>query len=209
MLTTRAAKWVVKEIGAGQRISHLATTLNITWDSVNAVMRRYGEALPRADTKRLKKTTAIGLDETLFMHKGPYKHKQWSTTVCDVVNHQLIDVIPTREFPEVARWLYVKPHHIKSRLQYGCLDMSHSYNAVFKVVTPQATRVIDRFHVMRHALLALDERRRRVQQVQLGHRKRSGEPLYRARKLLIIRATAAPGAEQSLEGLLALGGPRG
>lgn len=30
MLTTRAAKWVVKEIGAGQRISHLAATLNIT-----------------------------------------------------------------------------------------------------------------------------------------------------------------------------------
>ena len=125
------------------------------------------------------------------MRKGSFKNKHWSTTVCDVANHQLIDVIPTREFPEVACWLYVKPHHIKSGLQYGCLDMSHSYNSVFQVVTPQATRVIDRFHVMRHAILALDEYRRRVQQVQLGHRSRSGEPIYKARKLLVIRATAA------------------
>jgi hypothetical protein len=33
--------------------------------------------------------------------------------------------------------------------------MSKTYNAVFRVVTPKATRVIDRFHVMRHAIFAL------------------------------------------------------
>jgi transposase len=209
-LTTRAAKWVVREIGSGQHISHLAQTLNTSWDSVNTAMRRYGAALIAADTKRLKETTAIGLDETLFSREGPYKHKHWSTTVCDVVNNQLIDVIPTRDFPEVARWLNDQPEHVKSRLHYGCLDMSRTYNAVFKVVTPNATRVIDRFHVMRHALLALDECRRRVQQVQLGHRGRSGEPLYKARKLLVIKATAHdPQLQARLEGLLALGDPDG
>ena len=109
MLTTRAAKWVVKEIGSGQHISHLAHTLNTSWDSVNTAMRRYGEALISADTKRLKETTAIGLDETLFVREGPYKHKHWSTTVCDVLNNQLIDVIATRDFAEVARWLHDQP----------------------------------------------------------------------------------------------------
>ena len=84
--------------------------------------------------------------------------------------------------------------------------MSRTYNAVFKVVTPRATRVIDRFHMMRLALLALDECRRRVQQVQLGHRGHSGEPLYQARKLLVIKATANdPQLQARLEGLLALG----
>jgi transposase len=210
MLTTRAAKWVVKEIGSGQTVTHLAKELNCSWDSVNTAMRVYGEALLAADTKRLKETTAIGLDETLFVRQGPYKHKSWSTTVCDVANHQLIDVLPTRDFVHVARWLDRQPHHVKDRLQYGCLDMSRVYNAVFKVVTPKATRVIDRFHVMRHAIAAVDEVRRRVQQQHVGHRGRRDDPLYKARKLLVIKATATdPELSSRLEGLLALGDPDG
>ena len=167
-------------------MSHLAQELGCGWDSVNTAVRVYGAALLVADTKRLKETTAIGLDETLFVKRGPYKQKSWSTTVCDVVNHQLIDVVPTREFTEVARWLDSQPHHVKDRLDYGCLDMSRTYAAVFRVVTPQATQVIDRFHVMRHAIAAVDEVRRRVQQQQQGHRGRKDDPLYKARKLLVI-----------------------
>ena len=210
MLTTRAAKWVTRQIGAGQTVSHLARELCCSWDVVNAAVRIYGQALLEADTKRLKETTAIGLDEALFVRQGPYKHKSWATTVCDVVNHQLIEVLPTREFAEVAGWLYRQPHHVKDNLDYGCLDMSRTYNAVFKVVTPKATRVIDRFHVMRHAIAAVDEVRRRVQQQRLGHRGRSGDPLYKARKLLVIKDTAGdPELSSRLEGLLALGDPEG
>ncbi len=210
MLTTRAARWVVKEIASGQTVSHLARELRCSWDSVNTAMRVYGAALLAADTKRLKETTAIGLDETLFVRSGPYRRKSWSTTVCDVANHQLIDVLPTRDFAQVAHWWHDQPHHVKDRLVYGCLDMSRTYNAVFRVVTPNVTRVIDRFHVMRHAILAVDEVRRRVQQQHLGHRGRSGDPLYRARKLLVIRATSTDQALQArLEGLLALGDPDG
>jgi transposase len=210
MLTTRAAKWVAKEIKSGQHISHLAGELDCSWDSVNTAMLVYGSAWIEADTKRLKETTAIGLDETLFVREGPYKTKLWSTTVCDVVNHQLMDVLPTRDFVQVAGWLDRQPHHVKDRLHYGCLDMSRVYNAVFKVVTPKATRVIDRFHVMRHALLAVDQVRRRVQQQREGHRGRTGDPLYKARKLLVIKATANdPALSSRLEGLLALGDPEG
>jgi transposase len=210
MLTTRAAKWVVKQIGGGQTVSHLARELGCGWDAINAAVRIYGAALLAADTKRLKETTAIGLDETLFVRSGPFKAKTWSTTVCDVANHALIDVLPTRDFTQVAGWLRRRPHHVKERVEYGCLDMSRTYNAVFKVVTPKATRVIDRFQVMRHAILAVDQTRRRVQQQRLGHRGRRDDPLYRARKLLVVKATAGDAELTSrLESLLALGDPDG
>ncbi len=63
---------------------------------------------------------------------------------------------------------------------------------------------------MRHAILAVDQTRRRVQQQRLGHRGRAGDPLYRARKLLVIKATAADAELTSrLESLLALGDPDG
>lgn len=210
MLTTRAAKWVVKQVGGGQTITHLARELDCGWDAINAAVRIYGAALLAADTKRLKDTTAIGLDESLFVRAGPFKRKTWSTTVCDVANHALIDVLPTRDFRQVARWLRSQPHHMRANLAYGTLDMSKTYSAVFRVVTPKATRVIDRFHVMRHANLAVDQVRRRVQQQRLGHRGRAGDPLYRARKLLVIKATATdPELQERLAGLLALGDPDG
>jgi transposase len=210
MLTTRAAKWVAKQIGGGQTVSHLAQELACSWDAINAAVRIYGAALLAADTKRLKDTTAIGLDETLFCRQGRYKHKTWSTTVCDVAHHALIDVLPTRDFTKVAAWLRSRPHHVREHLDYGCLDMSRTYNAVFRVVVPKATRVIDRFHVMRHANFCVDEVRRRVQRERLGHRGRAADPLYRARKLLVMRETASdPELQERLEGLLALGDPEG
>ena len=210
MLTTRAAKWVVKQMGGGQTVSHLARELGCCWDVINTAVRIYGAALLKADTKRLKETTAMGLDEILFVRQGHYKKKLWSTTVCDVGNHQLIDVIPTREFTEVAGWLRRRPHHVRENLEYGCLDMSKTYNAVFKVVTPKATRVIDRFHVMRHAIYAVDQTHRRVQQQALGHRGRKDDPLYKARRLLVIRETGTdPELTERLDALLALGDPDG
>jgi hypothetical protein len=54
MLTTRAAKWVCKQIGGGQTVIHLARELGCGWDAINNATRIYGEALLTADTKRLR-----------------------------------------------------------------------------------------------------------------------------------------------------------
>ena len=47
-----------------------------------------------------------------------------------------------------------------------------------------ATSVLDAFHIVKLAGDALDEVRRRVQQDTLGHRGRTGDPLYQIRLLL-------------------------
>ncbi len=58
----------------------------------------------------------------------------------------------------------------------------------FKTATteelPDATPVLDPFHVVRLAGETLDQCRRRVQQTLHGHRGRAGDPLYRARRML-------------------------
>jgi transposase len=210
MLTTRAAKWVVKEIGAGQTVTHLAKELGCSWDVINAAMCIYGAALLAADTKRLKETTAIGLDETLFLREGPYKQKSWSTTVCDVANHQLIDLIPTRDYTVVATHLRAQPAHRKERVAFGCCDMSRTYRAVSRVVYPKAQVVVDRFHVMKIANFAIDETRRRVQKRERGHRGRKHDPLYKVRKLLIMNDTRkSPELTERMMSLLSLGDPEG
>lgn len=58
----------------------------------------------------------------------------------------------------------------------------------FKTATseelPEAVAVMDPFHVVRLCGEALDQCRRRVQQITHGHRGRSGDPLYGARRTL-------------------------
>ena len=166
-LTTRAAKWATKQVGGGRSIREVAAELECDWKVINKAVLIYGEALLSADRKRLKTTTALGLDETLFLRTGKYKTKSWCTTVSDVGNNQLIDILPTREFVEVASWINTQPEHFRENLVYGALDMSPTYAAVYSVVLPKVIQVVDRFHLMRLANLALDTIRRRVQQEQL------------------------------------------
>lgn len=207
-LTTRAAKWVTKQVGTGRSVLEVAEELGCDWGVVNKAVITYGEALLDADRKRLKTTIAMGLDETLFLREGRYKIKSWCTTVSDVGNHQLIDILPTRNYIDVAHWIGDQPHHFRENLVYGALDLSPTYAAVYSVVLPRVIQVVDRFHLLRLANQALDSIRRRVQNQYLGHRGRRDDPLYRVRKLLVMRSDRLDeGATQRLEALLSLGDP--
>jgi transposase len=71
-------------------------------------------------------------------------------------------------------------------------------------------RVLDPFHVVRLALAALDDVRRRVQQTQTGHRGRIGDPLYGIRRVLRRRADhLSSSARARLEAGLVAGDPNG
>ena len=71
----------------------------------------------------------------------------------------------------------------------------------FKTATteelPDATTVMDPFHVVRLAGDALDGCRRRVQQALHGHRGRRDDPLYRARRTLHTGATLLTAKQQA------------
>ena len=63
--------------------------------------------------------------------------------------------------------------------------MSATYAAVYSVILPKASQVVDPFHVISLANRCLDAVRRRVQTEQTGHRGRRDDPLYRARRVLL------------------------
>nr|WP_253282293.1 ISL3 family transposase [Arcanobacterium phocae] len=190
-LTTRAAKWATRQVGMGRTISEVAAELGCDWHTINHSVTIYGQALLDADRKRLSQTSAIGLDETSFvrLNKRP---TQYVTTLCDVANHQIIDIIPSRSYVEVARFLHRFPTYWKQGISYATLDMSPTYRAVFNVITPQAIQVADHFHVITLANRALDRVRRRVQQQTLGHRGRKTDPLYRIRRQLVYGQENSP-----------------
>ena len=207
LLTTRAAKWATVQVGGGRTVSEVATELACDWHTVNDAVTTYGKALLEADRKRLNRTTAIGLDETSFVREKN-RHTSYATTVADVENHQIIDILPTRKYTDVAGWIDKQPEAWKSRICYGALDMSVTYAAVYSVVLPGAAQVVDPFHLISLANRCLDAVRRRVQTETLGHRGRRDDPLYRARRALLRgEETLDAGATERLWSLLELGDP--
>jgi transposase len=210
LLTTRAAKWATVQVGGGRTVSEVAAELSCDWHTVNDAVVTYGEALLEADRKRLNQTSAIGLDETSFVRLGPKKHTSYATTVADVANHQIIDILPTRKYVDVAGWIDAQPVSWKERIRFGALDMSATYAAVYTVVLPKAAQVVDPFHLVQLANRSLDTVRRRVQTEQTGHRGRRDDPLYRARRVLLRgEERLDEAAAARLTSLLELGDPGG
>ncbi|MGE0304426.1 MAG: transposase [Acidimicrobiia bacterium] len=79
---------------------------------------------------------------------------------------------------------------------------------MFDTMLPTAVQVADPFHVVQLANRALDECRRRVQNETLGHRGRRDDPLYRARRRLVMAAERLTGEQhERLLGLLRAGDP--
>jgi transposase len=77
-------------------------------------------------------------------------------------NHQIIDIVPTRTYTDVAGWINAQPQAWKERIRFGTLDMSATYAAVYSVSLPNAAQVVDPFHLIALANRCLDAVRRRV-----------------------------------------------
>jgi transposase len=88
--------------------------------------------------------------------------------------------------------------------------MSRVYAAVYSAMLPKAAQVVDPFHAISLANRALDAVRRRVQNEQLGHRGYRDDPLYRARRILLMgEEKLDDDATARLTSLLELGDPGG
>ncbi len=149
---------------------------------------------------------AVGLDETLYVREGRYRRQRWSTQVVDVQHGQLLDVLDGKDVSTCCAWFAARATGWCDGVAWATLDLSSSYRTVFDTMLPTAVQVADPFHVVRLGNTALDECRRRVQNETVGHRGRKDDPLYRARRRLVMAAErlTVDGMER-LRGLLDAG----
>ena len=100
------------------------------------------------------------------------------------VQARLLDLVPGRSGAVLADWLGERGEDFHSGVQIATLDPFHGYKRALDDELDDATAVLDAFHVVKLALGAVDEVRRRLQQQITGHRGRRGDPLYGIRTLL-------------------------
>ena len=131
------------------------------WHTVNDALLRYGEVL-LDDEHRFGDIKALGLDEVLFVHDGPYRRLVFSTSIIEVHSGQLLEVVPGRSGQAPPRWLLARGEEWLSQVRYATLSLSGPYRRLFTKTVPQTTQVADPFHLIKLANLKLDECRRRV-----------------------------------------------
>ncbi len=209
-MTDRAGRWATEQVGRwGRTVNEVAVELGCDWHTVNDAVIAYGTALVD-DPARIGQPAALGLDETLFCRRGPWRAQCWSTSIVDVARGQLLDVVPGRSAAEPCRWLAERGEEWCEAIAWATLDLSGPYRSVFDTMLPGATQIADPFHLVKLANSKLDECRRRVQNETLGHRGHKYDPLYRSRRLL-TRADERlqDRGRAKLLGLLDAGDPRG
>ena len=84
----------------------------------------------------------IGIDEHFFTRKRGY-----ATTLCDLGNHKIYDVVLGRSEKSLQPYLERIPERYRTRI--AVMDLSETYRAICKQHFPNALIVADRFHVIR------------------------------------------------------------
>jgi transposase len=107
----------------------------------------------------LKPFTTLGIDE-IALKKGHREYVAVITAQTAAGKLHLLAVLPDRLKATVVAWLETIPLSHRQRIQSVCTDMWEGYVTAVQEVLPQASVVIDRFHVACHYRDAVDSLRK-------------------------------------------------
>lgn len=183
-LTERARADAARRVGRdGHSVAAVARDLGVSWRTVMTAVVDHGAPLA-ADPVRLAGVERVGVDETVFLAANHRHPALFVTGMVDVTRGRLLDVVEGRSGAALSRWLDARGAPWRDAVDVAVLDPFRGYKTALDTMLPDATIVLDAFHVTRLGFAALDDVRRRVQQQTVGHRGRKHDPLYRTRRVL-------------------------
>ncbi|MCB1257631.1 MAG: ISL3 family transposase [Microthrixaceae bacterium] len=210
VMTERARKALADIVNIeGDTIASAAATFGAGWHTANTAVAAYTDPVI-ADPGRLEGVTAIGVDEKRFLNATPKQRTRFTTQIVDLENHRILDVVEGRSRSALGEWLAERGEEWCAQIQVATLDPAAGYRAALEEHLPNATLVVDHFHAIKLGNTAIDDVRRRVQQDTLGHRGRKGDPLYRARRVLLSASERLTEERfEWMQALVAAGDPDG
>ena len=177
-------------------VARVAEGLAVAWDTANDAVLAEGHRVLIDDPARFDGVT----------HDRGRRARVAAHPAGDRYVTVIIDLTPIRNGTGPARLLDMVEGRSKQAFSTGWPSATQAWRDSVEVVAmdgftgfktattqelPEAVAVMDPFHVVRLAGDALDRCRRRVQQDLHGHRGRTSDPLYRARRTLHTGARPA------------------
>ena len=189
-LSHAAALWALKSVVIDRvSIARVAANLGVSWHTANDAVLATGRRLLIDDPNRLNGVRVLGVDEHVW------RHTRWGnryvTVVIDLTpvadgkgSARLLDMVPGRSKQTFITWLEAQTSAFRAGIDIVAMDGFTGYKTAAAQTLPEATTVMDPFHVVALAGQAVDKARQRIQQATLGRRGRKGDPLYGIRKVL-------------------------
>ncbi|MDT0120998.1 ISL3 family transposase [Kocuria marina subsp. indica] len=189
-LSRRALRWALEALVVGHlTIARIAESLAVSWNTANDAVLAEGRRVLIDDPKRFDGVRVLGVDEHVWRHTR--RGDRYVTVIIDLTPirdntgpARLLDMVEGRSKQAFKTWLAARPKQWRARVEVVAMDGFTGFKTATTEELPDATAVMDPFHVIRLAGDALDQCRRRVQQDLHGHRGRATDPLYRARRTL-------------------------
>jgi len=191
-LSRAALRWgLVALVMNHLTINNVAKSLGVAWSTANDAI--LGEARRRLfdDPTRFDGVAVIGVDEHCWRHTR--KGDKYVTVIIDLTPVQdgkgparLLDVIDGRSKKVLSQWLEDRPAEWVKNVEIIAMDGFNGFKSAATEVMPDATVVMDPYHVVALGAAALDSCRRRVHDDTWGRETgRKNAPLYKARRTLL------------------------
>lgn len=169
-ITNRLAALGIDQLQKKQSRKEIANALGVSESSVGRWMNLLEFGKPALLPK------VLSIDE----FRGNTEYGKFQCILADPVHKRIVDVLPTRYHSQIYDYLRAFPN--RNQVQYFIMDMNREYLSIAKILLPNATVVIDRFHVVRYCTWALENVRKRVQMKLLPEQRKY---FKRSRKLLL------------------------
>ena len=193
-LSRAAVRWALTGLVVHHlTVARISQALGVSWNTANTAVLAEGERSLINDPTRFDGVRVIGVDEHVWRHT-PYGDK-YVTVILDLTPvhdrsgpSRLLDMVPGRSKQVFKTWLASQPATWRENIEIVAMDGFTGFKSAAAEELPDATAVMDPFHVVHLAGDALDECRRRTGQ-ELHHRRgRATDPLYKARRMLHTRS---------------------
>ena len=189
-LSRRGLRWALEGIVVQHlTIARIAEGLDVSWNTANTAVLAEGKRVLINDVARFDGVTTIGVDEHVWRHTR--RGDKYVTVVIDLTGPRsgsgparLLDMVEGRSKQVFKTWLSERDQAWRNAVEVVAMDGFTGFKTATTEELPDAVPVMDPFHVVRLAGDALDKCRRRIQQHLHGHRGRTGDPLYSARRTL-------------------------
>lgn len=146
-MTSRLAKWIGKQ-SLKRTFASLAEETGVVEGTVRNIFRDYVNELEA--TVRFETPLWMGIDEIhLIKPRG---------VITNIENNTVVELLANRNQDTIAK--YLAGLKGKDKVQYVAMDMWRPYRTAVNSVLPQATVVIDKFHVVKMANESMEKVRK-------------------------------------------------
>jgi transposase len=189
-LSRRGLGWALEGIVVQHlTVARVAEGLGVSWNTANTAVLAEGRRVLIDDVSRFDGVAVIGVDEHVWRHTR--RGDRYVTVIIDLTGirdrsgpARLLDMVEGRSKQVFKTWLGARPEEWRAGVEVVAMDGFTGFKTATTEELPDAVAVMDPFHVVRLGGDALDRCRRRVQQDTYGHRGRTRDPLYSARRTL-------------------------